>query len=224
MRSFLLLSQFLILISTSVFSQQVNYPFVYLNYFRGYPISENEVLLEWETITETAFYGANVYRSEIGVFYPTYFLEFIPGNGISNTPKYYSFTAAVPELGADSVVVYFLELISNAGVKEFCYPVYVNFRIISDVSEQNDKPFSTGIFPNPFNSTTTINFSLPLRANVSLRVFNSLGQEIARLIDEEKNAGNYSINFNASNQPSGIYFCILQTDTFYEAKKIILLK
>lgn len=224
MRSFLLLFQFLILFSSPVFSQQVNYPFVYLNYFRGYPISENEVLLEWETITETAFYGANVYRSEIGVFYPTYFLEFIPGNGISNTPKYYSFTTTVPELGADSTVVYFLELISNAGVKEFCYPVSVNFSTISDVSEQNDKSFNTGIFPNPFNSAATINFSLTRLAHVTLRVFNSLGQEIERLVDDEKNAGNYSINFDATSLSSGIYFYSLQSGNSTLTNKMVLMK
>jgi hypothetical protein len=65
-------------------------------------------------------------------------------------------------------------------------------------------------YPNPFNPSTNISFSLPSRQNIILRVYNSLGQLITTLVNGEYDAGNYSVDFNASNQPSGIYFYNLQ--------------
>ena len=60
-------------------------------------------------------------------------------------------------------------------------------------------------YPNPFNPSTSIKFSIPNEEFVSLKVFNSLGEEVAVLINETKPAGNYSISFNASSLTSGVY-------------------
>ena len=89
-------------------------------------------------------------------------------------------------------------------------------------------------FPNPFNPTTTIGFGLPEKGNVRLSVLNILGEEIRVLLNEEKEAGYYSIEFsarggstyggNASSLPSGIYFYRIQTGNFIDTKKMILLK
>ncbi len=59
---------------------------------------------------------------------------------------------------------------------------------------------------------------------VSLKIFNIIGQEVATLVNENLSAGNYSFNWNANDQPSGIYFYNLQTGKFVETKKMILLK
>jgi hypothetical protein len=79
-------------------------------------------------------------------------------------------------------------------------------------------------YPNPFNPSTKISYTIPQRSNVSLKVFNLLGSEVASLVNEEKSAGVYQIEFNAANLSSGIYFYKLQADTFVETKKMILLK
>jgi hypothetical protein len=79
-------------------------------------------------------------------------------------------------------------------------------------------------YPNPFNPTTTISFTIPSTSNVSLKVFNILGKEVATLVNESKSAGNYSINFNASGLSSGVYFYQLTTDNFTSTKKFILMK
>lgn len=79
-------------------------------------------------------------------------------------------------------------------------------------------------YPNPFNPTTTINYSIKLTGLVTLKVYDMLGIEVASLVNEVKEAGNYSIEFNASELPSGIYVYRLTTGHFVENKKFILLK
>ena len=83
-------------------------------------------------------------------------------------------------------------------------------------------------FPNPFNPITAIEYSLPSRSEVSLIIFNLRGQEIARLVDEEKPAGAHTVRWNASNVASGIYFYRLQAGPqaggFVQTKKMVLLK
>jgi photosystem II stability/assembly factor-like uncharacterized protein len=79
-------------------------------------------------------------------------------------------------------------------------------------------------YPNPFNPTTTIEYSIPKQSKVTVKVFDLLGREIATLVDEEKTAGNYMIDFNGSNLSSGIYFYRLDAGGFSETKKLILIK
>jgi hypothetical protein len=79
-------------------------------------------------------------------------------------------------------------------------------------------------YPNPFNPTTVISYSLPSSSNVKLIVYNTLGQSIKTLESGYKTAGNYSINFNASDLPSGIYFYKLEAGSFSQIKKMTLIK
>ncbi len=79
-------------------------------------------------------------------------------------------------------------------------------------------------YPNPFNPSTVISFDLPHRAEVTLSVFNLLGQEVARLIDGEVPAGEQSVSWNADNNSAGIYFYRLNAGEFSETKKMVLLK
>jgi len=77
---------------------------------------------------------------------------------------------------------------------------------------------------NPFNPSTTIAFSIPEASKVSLKVYNILGQEVATLIDDYKQAGDYVMKFNASTLASGVYFYRLQANDFAQTKKLLLLK
>ncbi len=79
-------------------------------------------------------------------------------------------------------------------------------------------------FPNPFNPSTKIKYSVPQSSNVVIKVFDILGNEIETLINEEKPIGTYEITWNAGSLPSGIYFYRLQTGSFVETKKMLLLK
>ena len=79
-------------------------------------------------------------------------------------------------------------------------------------------------YPNPFNSSTNISYSIPQQCQVTLKIYDSFGNEIETLIDEEKTAGTYRLNFNAANLSSGIYFFRLQAGNYVNSKRMILLK
>ncbi|MFC2085465.1 T9SS type A sorting domain-containing protein, partial [Bacteroidota bacterium] len=80
-------------------------------------------------------------------------------------------------------------------------------------------------YPNPFNPMTKITFNLPENNIVSLSIYNSLGEEIKRIVDrKELVKGVYTFNWNASNYSSGVYFYVLQAGMYIETKKIILMK
>jgi hypothetical protein len=79
-------------------------------------------------------------------------------------------------------------------------------------------------YPNPFNPITKISWQSPVGGWQTLKVYDILGREISTLVNENRPAGNYVIEFNISNLPSGVYFYKLQTGDFVETKKMLLLK
>jgi len=79
-------------------------------------------------------------------------------------------------------------------------------------------------YPNPFNPSTTITYSIKSDGFVNLKVFDMLGTEVANLVNEFQDAGNYSVTFNAANLPSGIYVYKIEASSFTDTKKLILLR
>ena len=79
-------------------------------------------------------------------------------------------------------------------------------------------------YPNPFNPSTVISYQSPVNSYITLKVYDILGNEIATLVNEEKPAGYYQVEFNATNLPSGLYLCKLQSGNRSETKKMLLLK
>ncbi len=79
-------------------------------------------------------------------------------------------------------------------------------------------------YPNPFNPSTTIRYALPQRSHVTLKIFDLFGRELATLVNETKDAGNYSVQWNASTLSSGVYFYRLQARSFSATKKLILIR
>lgn len=123
------------------------------------------------------------------------------------------------------------DLIANLYLQEFAARYYE--------ANGNDSIFVTGIednlelpstyslsqnYPNPFNPVTNINFSIPQKSKVELNIYNTLGQKVTTLINEEKEVGSYKLTFDAANLPSGVYFYRITADSFNETKKLILLK
>jgi len=98
---------------------------------------------------------------------------------------------------------------------------------VEDPREGNNLPQSFILsqnFPNPYNSQTTISYSIPSSSFVQILIFDVLGREVSTLLNEEKSAGNYKVNFNASELTSGVYFYRIQTGDFIQTRKMILLK
>lgn len=79
-------------------------------------------------------------------------------------------------------------------------------------------------YPNPFNPSTTISFSIPESEHVSLKIFDVLGKEVATLVNNKLNAGSYSLQWNAENISSGVYFYHMRTNNFSETKKLVYTK
>ncbi|MBZ0181278.1 MAG: T9SS type A sorting domain-containing protein [Melioribacteraceae bacterium] len=79
-------------------------------------------------------------------------------------------------------------------------------------------------YPNPFNPSTVIKYSIPSSNLVELKVFNILGQEVASLVNEVKNAGVHTVSFNASSLASGVYLYRITAGSFVSTKKMLLIK
>jgi hypothetical protein len=79
-------------------------------------------------------------------------------------------------------------------------------------------------YPNPFNPATTIRFDLPRRANVTLSVFNTLGQLVATLVQGEQEAGYQQVQFNASGLSSGVYFYRLTAGSVFDTRKLLVVR
>ena len=79
-------------------------------------------------------------------------------------------------------------------------------------------------YPNPFNPTTSISYQIPVAGNVTLKIYDLLGREVATLVNEQKHTGSYEVKFNCRNLSSGMYLYQLRSGSFIETKKLILIK
>lgn len=123
-----------------------------------------------------------------------------------NKVKFIAWSAYGNNLFVDNIYAYlFVGTSGNAS------SVPENFKL-----EQN--------YPNPFNPVTKINFSIPKQTQVTLKVYDMLGREVAQLINRELSPNNYSVNFDGSKLSSGIYFYKLQTSEYREIKRMVLIK
>ncbi len=99
--------------------------------------------------------------------------------------------------------------------------------LVNDIRELGGAPTGFELnqnYPNPFNPSTTIKYTLPQTGNVTLKVYNALGQEVATLVNGRQTAQSYEVTFDASNLASGVYIYTLRTDNFNQSKKMLLVK
>jgi hypothetical protein len=119
-------------------------------------------------------------------------------------------------------------ILGSTGMKNILGLAYIE-TIPTNVEYENGIEIPTDYtllqnYPNPFNPRTVIGYQLPVGGEVTLKLYDLLGRQVAILLSEEKPAGKYEITFDASNLTSGIYFYQLQSKSFIETKKMIFLK
>jgi murein tripeptide amidase MpaA len=180
-------------------------------------VFSNGIELCWMTATETNNQGFNIERKSADNNFET--IGYVSGNGTSTEPKNYSFTDKNVSPGS---YVYRLKQIDFDG--SFTYSDVVEVEVESALEyslAQN--------YPNPFNPSTVISYQLPVNSMVTLKIYDILGNEIATLVNEEKPAGSYEVEFNiysdeGQNLVSGVYFYQLKARQFIQTKKMVLLK
>ena len=192
----------------------------------------NGINLQWETSNEINNYGFDIERS-VESSNEFQKIGFINGHGNSNSPKSYSFLddkfteIFKNQESSKGEIQYRLKHIDFDGNYEYSKIITVETLHATFLPSKFELLQN---YPNPFNPVTTIKYSIPsveTRRGVSviLKIYDILGNEIATLVNEQKQAGEYEVNFNASNLAGGIYLYRLQTSSgVVLTKKLILLK
>jgi photosystem II stability/assembly factor-like uncharacterized protein len=180
-------------------------------------VNKNDVTLSWQTATETNNSGFQIERlnnSEIDNTQEWKSIGFVEGHGSTTEEHNYSFVDRNISAGEYQ---YRLKQIDYDG--SFEYSEIINV----DVSKPSEFSLKQN-YPNPFNPSTTIQYSIPESGNVKLTVYNSLGEEVALLVNEYREAGTYKINFDAEKLSNGVYYYRLISEKYMDVKKMILLK
>jgi len=181
-------------------------------------VSEEGILLNWNTATEINNQGFEIERISAGQSWTK--IGYVPGFGTTTEPKSYSF---IDENVLTGTYSYRLKQIDYDGTFAYSDEVVVEV----DLAPQNFELFQN--YPNPFNPTTTIQFQVPKASDVSIVIYDMLGQEVISLFSENVQAGSYSVEWNGINNAglkmsSGSYIYRMTADEFVKTKEMILLK
>jgi len=176
------------------------------------------ILLTWETASELNNHGFEIEKRTRSISTDQYSewikIGFVPGFGTTTDRRNYSYLDVKMEKG---IFQYRLKQLDFDGTFEYSNIIQVEVKLSNNFSlEQN--------YPNPFNPTTTIIYQIPELSFVKLKVYDILGYEVSLLVNEEKPAGNYEVEFDGSALTSGVYFYQLKVGSFIVTKKMILLK
>jgi len=177
----------------------------------------DEVILRWQTATETNNRGFEIERSQMsnvrGQMDWTN-ISFVEGRGTTTELTEYCYKDKITNPGK---YVYRLKQIDFDGTFSYSQEIEI------DVTGPKDFALYQN-YPNPFNPLTTIKFALPVDSRVKINVYNSLGQLVETLVDEETQSGYHEINFDASRLASGVYLYQLLSQDFVSVKKMLLIK
>ena len=172
--------------------------------------------LKWTTVSEVNNYGFVVQRGSSKENLTDAQDGFVSGHGTTLQQHEYSWTDKSP------AAFYRLRQVDLDGASHLSD---VTAFTPTDVESNTDGPMQFALeqnYPNPFNPSTTIRYGLPSRSRVTLTIFNTLGQMVAQLVNEEVEAGFQEVKFDATGLPSGVYFYRMQAGDFVQARKLLL--
>ena len=173
------------------------------------------VTLKWVTATETNNLGWDIERSESADSKSSWVkLGFVKGVGNSTETQNYSFRDAALKT---TTFYYRLKQIDFDGTTTYSEIIEVEVGAPDHFSLSQN-------YPNPFNPETVIEFQIPSNSMVNISVYNTLGERVATLLNEQLEQGYYTRSFNGSNLPSGIYIYRLTADNIVFTKKMMLIK
>jgi hypothetical protein len=175
-------------------------------------INSGFVVLNWRTSTETNNYGFQVERGTDQVIFDK--IAFVLGSGTTTEIKNYNYIDTTATLGK---CYYRLKQLDYDGSFSYSQIVEIDFGLPTKFAVYQN-------YPNPFNPITTINYQIAIKSQVSLKVYDMLGNEVLSLINEEQESGYYKVKLNSNNLSSGVYIYRLQAGSFVETRKMILLK
>lgn len=184
-------------------------------------LHNNIVSLNWSTASETNNMGFEIERTSSlinnnGKKEEWKIIAFIPGNGTTTEINNYTFNDEINSLISIDNIYYRLKQIDLDGSFVYTNTVEVNILPFEFALQQN--------YPNPFNPSTKISYKFPANGRVTLKIYDLIGNEIVTLVDEQKEAGFYEVDFNASLLSSGVYFYTLTTSEMQQTKKMILMR
>jgi uncharacterized protein (TIGR03790 family) len=179
-------------------------------------VKNNIVTLQWKTAAEINNVGFEIERKTTNDNKNSAWnkIGFLEGNGTSNVSKDYCFNDKVTSNGKYE---YRLKQIDQNGKIEYSNSIEVNIAIPTQAALHQN-------FPNPFNPSTAISFTLPTSGNTRLSIYDITGKEIAVLVHGELASGKHTFQFNADKLSSGSYFYTLLANNFSETKKMILIR
>jgi hypothetical protein len=185
-------------------------------------ILNNHPVLTWEANIEPDLAGYNIYRSENGG--TPELLGFISQSS-RKTFTDYSANTSIPSDNYD----YTIKAKDNTSLLSVQSDKVSIMALAPKISVGSGEKMPSEYileqnYPNPFNPTTLLNYSVKETGLVKIKVYDVLGSEIAELVNEIKEAGYHSVEFNASNLPSGVYIYTLQVNGFSTSNKMLLLK
>jgi len=163
--------------------------------------------------------GAGIIQLNAAASYTQFAFPIAYDQGFSGTPDRCGIAIQITDASGSGTNV-------TVGSEMYIDDLELSMDVVSDVEDQT-QPLVFQLeqnYPNPFNPSTNINYQISQNDFVSLKVYNVLGSEVAILVNETKPAGNYEVTFDASSLSSGTYFYKLQTGSFVETKKMILMK
>lgn len=176
------------------------------------------IQLNWATASEINNSGFEIQRSiNINNENNTWSsIGFVKGHGTTNETSNYTFNDNIQNVNTKTISYRLKQMDFNG-----------SFTISKSITVSNIIPTSMKLqqnYPNPFNPTTKISYSIPKSEFVSLKVYDVLGNEVASLVNNYKDAGDYSVDFNGTSLSSGIYFYRLQAGNNVFIKKMTLMK